>query len=295
MDVCYVCKCLLNKNYKNTVCEKAECKLYIENLVVGNYVVNKIILNNNIILFTLKLILHACLDLKLLNPYPIFLQKNQESINIISNACKYLTSDSFKKIVGLIKDKTIPDDVKLCELIGEINYKILKFAVITNKNIFTGIFCSSLDLKSKNKYILYKINNNNFETEFNNERGNKHTIKYLYHGSNIQNWYSILNIGIKNLSGTCLMRNGQLHGGGVYLGKTLATSKKYSTGKVCIIAIVELITDNNFIYNGCDCYVVSNDKLIIIRYLLIINQKTENIDFINSFENELKNVLDYNI
>ena len=45
----------------------------------------------------------------------------------------------------------------------------------------------------------------------------KHGTVFGFHGSQIENWHSILRNGIKNMSGTALQLNGAAYGSGVYI------------------------------------------------------------------------------
>jgi len=49
-----------------------------------------------------------------------------------------------------------------------------------------------------------------------------------YHGSTTENFHGILRYGLKNWSGTRLMRNGALYGEGIYLASTLGIALSFS-------------------------------------------------------------------
>ncbi|GMR31274.1 hypothetical protein PMAYCL1PPCAC_01469, partial [Pristionchus mayeri] len=53
--------------------------------------------------------------------------------------------------------------------------------------------------------------------------------RYLFHGSKMENWHSIIRSGLKNMSGTKYMLVGAAYGDGIYLSNHLATSHKYCT------------------------------------------------------------------
>ncbi len=91
---------------------------------------------------------------------------------------------------------------------------------------------------------------------------------YLFHGSPIGNWHSILRNGIKNMSGTRFMSTGQALGPGVYASDNLATAYQYSGhGKSHCIAVIELLVDPATYHKGNGVYVIPDDKLLFPRYL----------------------------
>ena len=78
---------------------------------------------------------------------------------------------------------------------------------------------------------------------------------FCWHGSSMENWYSILRNGLRNLSNSHMMTAGAAYGQGIYASANFATSYGYSTrysagpkhwsksqlGNYYVIAIVEII------------------------------------------------------
>lgn len=103
---------------------------------------------------------------------------------------------------------------------------------------------------------------------------------FLFHGSGIENWYSILRNGVRNLSYTGLMTAGAASGSGVYSAFDFGTSNGYSmrsnfgTGKWAhstinnefIIGIIEVIKIPEYCKGGI--YVIPNDDDIQLRYII---------------------------
>jgi hypothetical protein len=96
---------------------------------------------------------------------------------------------------------------------------------------------------------------------------------YLYHGSPLGNWHSIIRNGIKNMSNTKLMSAGAAHGPGVYLTNDLQTAAGYGQGgsKTCI-AVVEILEDPEKYKKSPHVYVIPNDSILIPRYLYQIKK-----------------------
>lgn len=90
---------------------------------------------------------------------------------------------------------------------------------------------------------------------------------YLFHGTALGNWHSIIRNGICNMSQTSLMTNGAASGSGVYLTDNLQTALLYTSGSVKCVAIVEVFEDPKRYLKHGGVYVIANDKLIIPRYL----------------------------
>lgn len=61
-----------------------------------------------------------------------------------------------------------------------------------------------------------------------NELKSIHGSSWAFHGSNGENWHSILRNGLKNASGTKLQVNGTAYGNGIYLSPNASTSFGYS-------------------------------------------------------------------
>ncbi len=95
---------------------------------------------------------------------------------------------------------------------------------------------------------------------------------YLFHGSPIGNWHSILRTGIKNMSGTRFMTTGNAHGSGVYLAEDIRTAYGYGgNGSNHCVAVVEILV-NPAPYNKGWCYVIPDDTILFPRYLLQIKK-----------------------
>ena len=118
----------------------------------------------------------------------------------------------------------------------------------------------------------------------------KHGSFFCFHGSSLENWYSIMRNGLRNLSNTALMTAGAAHGAGIYASANYTTSygftARYNAGQKIwkntienmrsntsfIIGIVEIIKKK--IYEKTpdrNIVVVTDEDDIIIRYLLVIN------------------------
>ena len=178
-------------------------------------------------------------------------------------------------------------------------YKLMRYIVATNRLNLIQLKEEDCISKLKDGISQYLVTNHPPETlkQFAN-RKKKHGSFFAFHGSAIENWYSILRNGIRNLSNTHMMTAGAAYGAGVYCAENFNTSLGYCRfgvsspgtwpysilqGKACM-AIIEVIKQEKF-NKGSGIYVVQNDKDIIIRYLLILSNNSFGL---NTTAEELK-------
>jgi hypothetical protein len=121
--------------------------------------------------------------------------------------------------------------------------------------------------------------------------GRSNETVFLFHGSSLENWHSILRLGLKNFSNTKYMSHGAAHGPGVYLSQSLSVSSQYVGGaaqnkiwtKSQILepnggdscqAICEAMEDTRERGAPRDIFVIADERSIAIRYLLITPDRT---------------------
>jgi hypothetical protein len=106
---------------------------------------------------------------------------------------------------------------------------------------------------------------------------------YLFHGSSLENWHSIINLGLKNFSNTKLMSHGAVHGPGVYLSPRLSVTSSYANpakknwphsrvldAHDSCQGICEIINRPSEIKTiNQQIYVIPNEQHIATRYLMI--------------------------
>ena len=160
------------------------------------------------------------------------------SLEEVDKEIKYVKS--FSKIIEIIKLCVTDND--LLSKIGLSDYTFIKFSIISNntkllshvlfnsdkKNIFDndvkfGDILNMDEIISFNVLHPLKIENKS--------KGIKPS--FLFHGSSLSNWFSILRNGLKNMSGTKLMINGAAYGSGIYLSHDVNVSFGYGIDKHC--------------------------------------------------------------
>ena len=205
---------------------------------------------------------------------PQEVKESNKDIKKIRTLFKYIPS--IEKCISKCSDdnillSTLEKQTKNIEDSASI-YKLLQYLICTNRVSF-----QLLDGESKlsendsiTEYIIYN-NEASKEAKFQKLKA-KYGSVFTFHGSSIENWYSILRNGPRNLSNTKMMTAGAAYGAGVYSAKAFATASGYSVirghyvnstgissavnwkhsiikGK-CIVGVLEIIKKNDYNKNG---------------------------------------------
>jgi ubiquitin-protein ligase len=112
---------------------------------------------------------------------------------------------------------------------------------------------------------------------------------YLYHGSRQENWYSIMRNGLKVGSlDNKLLVNGTAYGTGIYLSDIVNFSINYSNSENIIVGVCQVIDNKDKWKKGTNIYVVQDEKQVILKYLLIFENKAK---ITNNFNNDIMQIL----
>jgi hypothetical protein len=295
LTYCTICSDKMTNNLHkkdNTVifcnkCETKYMKLVTENTITELYKNDKIVLN------MLILTAYACFKHPKRNdifkPFPSFF----ESFESLEKKVKY-SYENFGKLLNVISDCS--DDYELFDKIGVNDYSFLKYIILTNitdlksdilfaqetKNIFEQKII--MNIFEQHEVLTLQVRHNPLiDYKFNSDNP-----QYLFHGSTLSNWYSILRNGIKNFSRSHLMMNGAAHGNGVYLSDSLAVSHSYGGDRFCasnlyVIGVVQVLNDKKTYFKVPGIYVVPNDDEIVLRYIIILNDSARNLTFITKY------------
>lgn len=122
---------------------------------------------------------------------------------------------------GINTDDLLIDEMRKREDMGEIFIRILYFFIFSNSITFDYINDPELTVDG----LLFKVSNTyEKESEFFDIPGEQRT---LFHGTSINNMYSIMRNGLKSMSGTKFEENGKAHGSGIYLTRHLYWAHNY--------------------------------------------------------------------
>lgn len=107
-------------------------------------------------------------------------------------------------------------------------------------------------------------------------------IQYLYHGSPLFNWHSIIRNGVRVMSNTTYMSNAAAYGTGVYLSDQLSMSYDYARrgvrhryGNAIIVGVYEVYDAARY-RKTAGIYVVPKEEYLLLRYLVYVD-RPENI------------------
>jgi len=196
-------------------------------------------------------------------------------------------------------------DYELSQIVGDQLYPLLKFIMKSNQTSMkpVGLFTmldfnkfmqyqySASDKRAKNlerqveEFRQFEVSHHaEIEDAFRQESKQFGTI-FLYHGSSIENWYSIMRNGLKITSGTQLMTTGAAYGHGIYLSSDINISIGYARGDYPTFGVYEVINDRARYHQAGVIFVAKDEKMMILRYLFVL----PSTDFLYTFS--LQNVM----
>ena len=198
---CVVCNQILEEpKGVLTICKKRECKKVLESLIVGDYVVSW--LRDRTALAHLHLTLgykaFQSARWKLIaHPCPVYFDEHEDLVRSII---------SIRELFRV----THTNDGELAKRIGKDSYVLVKFTLMS---------APSLELVDSSRgYKIFAI-------------PNAEAIENpVFHGSDEDNWYSILRNGLKSCSGTVWQQNGAMEGNGIYLADSISVSLGHCRG-----------------------------------------------------------------
>ncbi len=279
---------------KILTCGDDQC-LYISRTVydpnsqyIHNYIKNN--LNETKLLFKIAC---AAINNKThpFNPLPKF--KNLDiNIQIIKDLINLTDiKQDIAEIYNLDNEQSIYD------YLGEIKYGLYKF--ILKSNIINIKYTELFKIKNLKTY---EVSYEDKYTEYFNKEIENNNYCYLYHGSNLENWYSIMTNGLKVFSNTAYMKNGMVYGSGIYTSNDINISNTYSVSydNSQIIAVFQVIGNQSTYKKTHSIFVVPNEKLVRLRYLIEISKnltrdelKAINQKFMNTIIKEKSTEIKY--
>ena len=272
---CY--KKLQIKSDRYIVCESINCQYKREELYLhDDYITDKYKNEPDVVdfLITTSLISAKCNRKDwIFEPFPTFLcntkrnrsdfnDKNSKNLTKLGNL---LNNIDQKTLINDIK-KSINDD-KLYDKWESDLYSLVKFILMSNRTNMRRVYMFNrpeLDENIKQYEVKHLPDV---------ESKHKGDSIFLFHGSNTENWHSILRNGLKNCSGTGLQLNGAAYGKGVYLASDYNYSCRYSRGDMFVFAVCELY---NLDCKKASCIYVCNEEDVLIRYILLISKSMIN-------------------
>lgn len=120
-------------------------------------------------------------------------------------------------------------DEDIQKFVGDEPYKLLRWIILSNRS---QLYCLPDQLKpkifEKNCVIFMTLLSSPSKDEKFNAIKSTYGSMFLFHGSDLTRWHSILRNGLVNASGTSLEKNGHNFGNGIYFSRESDVSKAYS-------------------------------------------------------------------
>ena len=290
-NYCIICgEALPVQSDDHITCGDIECEYVSEELQIGDYVVDKVRENNNVASFIIQNAFNAINSSRrndIFEPFPMYFLKGttKETIKVKRGELSKLTGQQFNehkdfdRIINIIKDinvQVLIDTITECTsdeiLVGKIGlhaYILIRFILKSCKMTLHEENLVNYSDKNFHQYkIIYDVG---IENEFKSYNSGK--VCYLYHGSGIDNWYSILRNGIKSMSNTSMMTTGAAYGQGIYMSDNFDTSVSYCnrwgcSGNNYIMGICEVKGDKISYKKSYNIFVVPNPKDFLLRYII---------------------------
>ncbi len=183
----------------------------------------------------------------------------EECMLLLKVADSSTTTKDSKRVLPIAESITQKTDIDIIDAYGLNKYQSIKFYL---KNALMEFKLAKTSMKEFDvfEFIYSDVVNTNFENAY-----------FLFHGSPVCNWYSIIDTGLKVFSKTPRMRNGSAYGTGIYLSSDLNISYKYSVNTNyadVIVGVFEVIGDREKYRKANHIYVVADETKLRLKYLL---------------------------
>lgn len=269
---CLICNNIIESfDIKIDICGESNCEFLSRTLFTkDNFVYNFIINKQNEALFILSLAKKAINNDKyILNPMPLYngILKYRTDQDTLADLRKIINDSNIEKDINNILEMKL--DSIIYDNFGPIKYGLFKFMLKSNL----------IDIQ-KNEMFLIKhmrtyeiIHTQSKLKSFEKEVSSKGSI-FLYHGSDMINWYSIMMNGLQVYSNTERMTSGAAYGEGIYLSNSLMVSTQYSlknnlnANNGFIIGVFEVIGKLEDYKKTSNIYVVKDINLLKLKYIL---------------------------
>lgn len=262
---CHFCKKLVEDD-EAKICGSVEC--YEKSCAVNmgdDYLSTKFNEQENVSKFLLETAYNAvtspkCADIY--TPYPNTSKKVEKDNSkivkklIVKKLQEYFAANTINDLFDILGSL---EDEEIIEMVGKEVYAFAKYTLMVNKFLMKPV-----QMFKANKLQTFEVFHDKGEFD---ERVKVEGHSFLYHGSGLQNWYSIMMNGLKVFSGTKMMANGAAYGKGIYLSDMCHFSSGYSAG-AGIVGVFEVIGNKGNYKKTNAIYVVPDEQLCRLKYIL---------------------------
>jgi len=273
---------------KIQVCSKQNCLHESISLVLDNRITE--LYNKDPVLceFLIQILINGALHPKkekIFKPFPII--KNINNLDMLNKLIYEENSKNNLNINNILESKS---DIELFKKIGQKSYAIINNAIsnnyfsistIQNKIIYNNI-PELNSITTDFEQIKFIGFNYTYEIESSFKKKN-----FLFHGTSLYSWYPIIKNGLKVMSGTEFQTNGAAYGNGIYFSDSFEFSLNYSitnsNTNIKVVGVFEINDDIKKYLKTTNIYVIDNENIILLRYLIIINNKCNNYKSITNY------------
>lgn len=218
---------------------------------------------------------------KIFSPFPVI--KNITNLNKLKQ-----TIISQKNNLEISNISTSQNDIELHKKIGNISYAIINNAIMDNHfslNTIEKVIINNpmnvlkMEMNTASDHENFKIIGLNYPIETENNFKKEY---FLFHGTPLSSWFPIIKNGLKIMSNTEFMTNGSAYGNGIYLSDEFSMSLGYSTmnnngNNKKIVGVFEIANKIDQYKKTQSIYVVSNEKVLLLRYLIVVKNNLSSI------------------
>lgn len=311
-DYCTVCGnqySVIRSFNKISCCDNLDCKIKLKHIVIDNNITEFYQKDPVLCGFLINILIVGTTHPKgekIFKPIPVI--NGIGDLEQLKNLLKNEISKSNLSINTIAESK---NDIELIRKIGSNSYAIINnaisdnfFSMSTINNFSTevlggGIKRLNTDSESTNPFDSDKIKFIGFNYSYEIENTFKKE-NFLFHGTSLHSWYPIIKNGLKVMSGTEFQVNGAVYGNGVYFSDSFSMSLSYSSRQTSsfypesntnsktdtykVVGVFEINDSVEKFKKTQGIYVVNDDKIMLLRYLIIIN---------SDFSGDLQQISDY--
>ena len=288
-DYCTVCGKMLELSGLNNIscCNNNACYIQSKHLVLDNAITDLYKKDSYLCEFLINILIDGTTHPKkekIFKPLPVI-----KNISTLTQLIELINIQ--KKNLNITNITMSNNDIELMDKINDTSYALIKNAI--SNNFFslnttkinydnTIIQCKLSEINNPFESKNIKIINFNYSYEIENKFKKQH---FLFHGTPSYSWYPIIKNGLKVMSGTEFQANGASYGNGIYFSDSFDLSLGYSSiSQKKIIGVFEILEDVKKYVKTTNIYVIADDQIILLRYLIVIeNNDTSNYQIITDY------------
>ncbi|KAJ3436596.1 poly adp-ribose polymerase family member parp [Anaeramoeba flamelloides] len=306
-NYCMMCgEWLKTKGLKPTCCDKTACIFRHQELGLGVNVCAEIAKTPDLVDFIITTAIAAASSQRcgnIFNPFPPeFIVSNGGGKDFRSLIETLNTFPSVDEMFSIGRD-----EMKLRKFLDTKHkkaYSLLRWLLTTNRSHLIKIPLNlQLEEFGTNYQWVLLSSHPTKEAKFLQLKKKYKKSVFAFHGSPVENWFSILRTGLKNYSNTQNMISGAVHGAGIYLAANPSTSvgfarsgkgwskSRFGSGNFHCMAVCEIIRKGQ--QSKSNVYVIPNEDLVMTR-IFLLNFQNRNIRSLpkNYFEVKIPLIMD---